>query len=523
MKNKVLLTAFLVLFAATGAWGDGELNRLHLDWVNNEVVLQADVSETFQFRHEIAEAKDGKPFRVVIDLFPVIFELSEKKYADIPACIVSALRGSQYAANPTATSRIVLDLNKSSLYRIEKKGNSVFVYIPDSECKGFATWTSQDKETKNAQPVKAKNVVAEKPVKKSGELSKAAKPAINKPTPVVAKKKIAAAPKEQFAYVQPSSSGSLDQEIANWDSLELKSHVDAKAEWARKKAEVAAKEKAELERKEAEAVKKKNTELARKKAKEAQKESQLAKQIPAEKQLPKQPEYTYSKPESSSVLDKAIAKSDSKPKAEKTKTKKPVQKKAKADLPVMADSKVNKEPVKNKKTDNKTYTKVKKSEIESAPRKSKNADQKAELAKADSKVDKKAKATSRFRRKPAFPNKLKGTIVAEFPKRMVIKYKPASARDPFATLINEQGSGSNDLIVKTIPDVETSRLVGVLQSTDGKNRALLEDMDGVGYILKTGDKVKKGYISKIYSDKAFFQLFEYGWSRTIALRLNEGE
>ena len=131
------------------------------------------------------------------------------------------------------------------------------------------------------------------------------------------------------------------------------------------------------------------------------------------------------------------------------------------------------------------------------------------------------KSTSRFRRKPAFSSKLKGTIVAEFPKRMVIKYRAGSATDPFASLIEKEASDADKPMARKIPNVETSRLVGVLESSGGKNRALLEDVDGYGYILKPGDKVRKGYVSKIYSDKALFQLFEYGWSRTVALRLND--
>ncbi len=126
--------------------------------------------------------------------------------------------------------------------------------------------------------------------------------------------------------------------------------------------------------------------------------------------------------------------------------------------------------------------------------------------------------TSRFRREPNFPNKLKGTLVAEFPQRMVIEYAPGVFRDPFETLIDEtkQSDGPR---VERIPDVETSRLVGVIETETGDNRALLEDLDGYGYILKSGDKVKKGYVERIDIDKAFFQLFEYGWSRTIALYL----
>jgi hypothetical protein len=134
--------------------------------------------------------------------------------------------------------------------------------------------------------------------------------------------------------------------------------------------------------------------------------------------------------------------------------------------------------------------------------------------------EKTAKPTSRFRRAPSMPAKLKGTIVAKFPTRMVIKYKPGISRDPFATLIDDTRQNDGPMQRKT-PDVETLRLVGVLESTGGKNRALLEDIDGYGYILKQGDKVKKGYVSRIDANKAYFQLFEYGWNRTVALELGE--
>ena len=113
----------------------------------------------------------------------------------------------------------------------------------------------------------------------------------------------------------------------------------------------------------------------------------------------------------------------------------------------------------------------------------------------------------------------KGTIVAEFPTRIVMKYRPGTRRDPFKNLLTDT-KGTDNPIQKKIPDVETAKLVGVLESADGKKRALLEDHDGYGYILKSGDKIKKGYVGKIYSDKAYFKLFEYGWSRTVALYMS---
>jgi Tfp pilus assembly protein PilP len=66
--------------------------------------------------------------------------------------------------------------------------------------------------------------------------------------------------------------------------------------------------------------------------------------------------------------------------------------------------------------------------------------------------------------------------------------------------------------------VGTLRLVGVLKAPDG-SAALLEDFEGYGYILKDGDQVKNGYVVQIGQDKIIFQIKEYGWSRTIALRL----
>ena len=128
-------------------------------------------------------------------------------------------------------------------------------------------------------------------------------------------------------------------------------------------------------------------------------------------------------------------------------------------------------------------------------------------------------STSKFRRAPAESRKIKGTLVAEFPQRLVIKYQTSGYRDPFETLINDSKVDNNP-IEKQIPNVEGLKLVGIIESSGGSdNRALFEDGDGYGYILATGDKVQKGYVLKVDSDRVYFQIFEYGWSRTVALNL----
>lgn len=129
------------------------------------------------------------------------------------------------------------------------------------------------------------------------------------------------------------------------------------------------------------------------------------------------------------------------------------------------------------------------------------------------------KSTSRFRRTPTQP-RIKGTMVAEFPKRLVIKYQKRSRRDPFETLINESKTYNNPVEQK-LANVEGLRLVGIIEADGGSNRALFEDNDSYGYILKSGDKVKNGYVLRVEADRVFFQIFEYGWSRTVALRIEK--
>jgi len=69
-----------------------------------------------------------------------------------------------------------------------------------------------------------------------------------------------------------------------------------------------------------------------------------------------------------------------------------------------------------------------------------------------------------------------------------------------------------------LPSVENLRLVGTMEDQEGY-KALLEDDVGYGYLLKSGDKVKNGFVVNVFNNKIFFQIEEYGWSRVISLEL----
>ena len=138
--------------------------------------------------------------------------------------------------------------------------------------------------------------------------------------------------------------------------------------------------------------------------------------------------------------------------------------------------------------------------------------------KAPGSVPPKQKATQEndtYRKNPDRPTKTSGTLADRFPKRKIIEYQSWGRRDPFTQLVDRSRAG---YMPGEIPNVGTLRLVGVLNAPDGSS-ALLEDFEGYAYILKDGDQVKNGYVVQIGQDKIIFQIKEYGWSRTIALRL----
>jgi hypothetical protein len=443
MKHKLFIIG-LILTVSSFAQADVYVDELQLGYQNGEVVFKIHANGTFQYTHETAEAKDGKPFRVLIDIFPAIHNLDRKNFKNIPVSIISSIRTSQYSVKPTKTVRMVLDLKQTSVYRIDKKDQWVYVYIPDKNISTFTDWSSG----RSSMPTISRSEKAETPKKKQKQ--SAVKSDISKITPPGVDKK------QEFSYQKPESSSVID--FRKVEPEAVSQPVETSAE--------------------------KKTEP---KSQKKQQKSQLASATPAE---------PVSKPAPSSVKD----------------VKEPEKKSS--DKEKEADQ--NKKPATDEK-----LRKVKKSPTAENAKNTPQQDDASNVAKTEPSKKETEKSTSRFRRQPAFSAKLKGTIVAEFPKRMVIKYHVGNPRDPFASLIDKEAKQHDQTKSRKIPNVETCRLVGVLESAEGKNRALLEDMDGYGFILKPGDKVKKGYVSKIYSDKALFQLFEYGWSRTVALRLNK--
>jgi hypothetical protein len=87
-------------------------------------------------------------------------------------------------------------------------------------------------------------------------------------------------------------------------------------------------------------------------------------------------------------------------------------------------------------------------------------------------------------------------------------------KDPFSPLVG-RGTGK---LSEGMPSLENLKLVGILQDSR-YHRALLEDAEGNGYMLKPKDKIRSGFLVAVTDRKAVFQVTEYGWTRTVALEL----
>ncbi|MCK4373462.1 MAG: AMIN domain-containing protein [candidate division Zixibacteria bacterium] len=491
--NKVYcIIAALILLAASSALASSRVTNIELSFQNGQTVARLDVDGTVRFSHQTEVAKDGKPFRVIVDILKARHYLGAKKFLSLPPCPVRGIRTSQYAVQPEEVVRVVFDMDKETAYQVESDQNSVTVLFPDKTGRSFAPWST--------------SVVVADLARKTNQA---------KVAPKVATKPVAPT---AIPSTQAKTTAELNAEIDK-DRLAALGSIDTPPATDKPEPPKAVKP---VTPKASFTDKDKWANLYEKPAPKKQTPTPVTVASAADQTKPvvKPADKSEAGPVVASVQTKAPApkKTVPSPKAEPRKTPKPKT----ADEPVLKTSgtvaKVDRARDKTEGTvkppDVPEKTVVQDAESKKSTKKS---DDGAKLATAS---DKSKKSTSRFRRTPAQSRKIKGTMVAEFPKRLIVKYKARGYRDPFETLINE-ARVSNDPVEQKVPNVEGLRLVGIIESEGGKNRALLEDANGYGYILQGGDRVKKGYVLRIESDRVYFQIFEYGWSRTMALHIED--
>lgn len=566
MNTKLLYIIFALILLASAGWAaEVEVSRISLEKIGDETVCKIYADGPFQYTHEIPEQLPGKPYRVLVDIFPAVHNLNGKEFVNLPPAVVTSIRSSQYAVSPEKIVRIVFDLKETVPYRIEKNGNQIWIYLPDKESAPFPQWASwqQTPTTTSSRTPAGKPVII-------GDIGRKSTTTPTTGAPIPAPEKPQITENNPPLMGLPAESNSTSEVPENHPlAQKAETTVDntedrAVEEQPDEGQNIVEPSEAGQEQLPAEppVFAQPQTSAAERKMityYQAQKSTfldldrdQTRKWVTSQADVGQTPETTQGEPVEEISTSKASEPSTPIQNEAVEKDKAPIKTDEKEAEPAKTEDKQLDTPFKKAKpvTAEKTPAGGETTLAGVAPTQPDTAEivpemtgvaptqpdtaeivpemagvaptqpDTAEIVPEMAGAEEGDKPTSRFRRQPTLPAKLKGTVVAEFPTRMVIEYNSELSRDPFKTLIDETRKNDSQ-VQKRIPDIETLRLVGVIESANGKNRALLEDIDGFGYILGEGDKVKKGYVSRIDSDKAYFQLYEYGWSRTVALHLGD--
>lgn len=467
----IILALTLVAGAAAMTAASTAITQIDLSRDGSFTVLTIHGNGQFRYAHESVEAADGKPFRVVIDCLAARHNLPQFHFTDLPPSIVTAIRTSQYSVTPEEVVRVVLDLAQQSVYRVEAAGDNVKVYVSDQKTAPFVAWTSGKVTT---PPPSESEQMADKPGnEKPKPTVVAAKPTVSTEAPVTKPTVVAKTEQSEQKNVTKTKPAQVAKLPAP-DNNGAKTPTVAKT--------------------------------APKTTKPAAKQEVAAKPTVTKKPVPAQAL-------ANDTIERAKAFAKIKP---TTATENPKNDEVKPE----ASHKSTKPSPTKKATPSVKPT----AQPEPAKPSPVAGNKETELADADAETpaDKEKVDLSRYRRATAKEAEIKASKVVEFPKRMVIKYAKTNSRDPFDALIDLADNQKKRIAdLSKPPNAEALHLVGVLESVLGKDAALLQDRDGIGFILRTGDRVQNGYVAQINNDAVYFQINEYGWSRTVVKHMEK--
>ncbi len=571
MKRIAVIAIIGWLLLAGFTWAS-EVTNVALNYQDGSTVARIDIKGPVRFVHQTEVPKDGRPDRVIVDVLSATHALGAKAFLNLPACVVTGIRSSQYAVSPEKIVRIVFDLGTTPLYQIDSDDHSITLKFSHKEPSSFTSWSSNSGSA-GASPATADLPVIEKPAALSitpatvaarneiiekdrvESLSTAAsqKPRVETPaskadeaTPLeapIAKNLSGLAFSEDWGSPQvwkpkdftafPSAIPQVEpQAVAPAPAPVPTSVVVAESEPVEPDVTAPTPEEQKIvEQPEVVPEAEQHQEtlaVAQPEAVSAEQPGNEEPDFPPMEtfDFPVQ-DFPATSPMTASVDDEPVATATPQPQvtqpaptndsAEPTPeavSVKPVETPVQNDTNEAGPTAATGEEKANilDEADFKPAVEL------PATVKPEDLNKIAAVDDSTFKSDENAqRTTSRFRR-DVQSDKIRGTMVAEFPQRLVIQYQAQDQRDPFDPLIDDS-KNFNSPVENRIPNVEGLKLVGILESESGNNRALFEDKGGFSYILQSGDKVRNGYVLRVELDQVYFQIFEYGWSRTVALTM----
>lgn len=448
-------------------------------------------SDVVEFDHQIVEPGAGKPYRVVIDLKDAYHKLPRYNFKDLPSETITSIRTSQFSVKPEKVVRIVLDVKGRVTYKVKRSRNYVTLVIATPDDTEFPFWCAQPlSEAEKIQLALGTAPESDQREVVSEKTEATLEPAAEREAGAIEEPVLVSTAVSDESYDGPRLPVEVQESQPKFSQEPIVTRMEPVPDVVEEQEAVISHTLPESEPTEPE---KPAYDVPR------TDEPDIERTVLATAILSQLPVQT----ESEEPVVKAEVKTSGKAEEAESVPQPRITTEIKGDVSVkeLTDSAAKLEPA----------TPADDPGTDSGPADSK--------PKAPGTVPPRQKATQEendeYRKNPDRPTKTTGTLADRFPKRKVIEYQSWGRRDPFTQLVDRSRAG---YMPGEVPNVETLRLVGVLKARDGSS-ALLEDYEGYGYILKDGDQVKNGYVVQIGQDKIIFQIKEYGWSRTIALRL----
>jgi hypothetical protein len=496
MKRFTILGILLTLGCAT-ALASVDVTNLYLEKTSQFTEFTIQCDQDFSYTHQMVEASGDKPFRIVVDIQDALHQLPQNDFANLPKSSIERIRTSQYSVEPEKIVRVVLDMQGALTYKLKKHDGKLTLLINTPDDKNFPTWSaaSRQKTTYAAETATAKPKTM--PARPGNEASA---PTVDKKKPEKTELQLTTKPSHSHAN-QPVTEETPSAEPSEADIQAFVEVFAGKPEGEQSSTGGAIEDSASP------AKRADSVGLNQEKTGPAEDVKHLGPQA---------------KP----------------PKTEKT----ALPETRATGKPVLADPESGQGGVKGgndqatskSKTDSvhKKYLARSRGDV---PQKSPYDDIVASRKRRP--LDKVERIRQKYSHGISFirddrdarrlalqkqekeeqeqqPNLLQDDFI---PQRQVVVYNSGGLRDPFAPLVDEA-----DRVGEKIepPDVRSLHLIGLLR--DGpSSRGLFEDFNGFGYILQVGDPVKDGYLVSVDENEAVFQIREYGWTRTIALELED--
>jgi hypothetical protein len=490
------------------AWASCRIENLSLEKAGKFTKLTVYTDNPFEFVHSTEEAKDDKPYRVIIDFKDAFFALPQHNFKEgLPAGTVQAIRTSQFKVEPEKIVRVVLDVKGPVVYKVldTKDPKKVTIALLTAQDTDFPMWMA-NKTGQDAKPVTV-------PLEKKTSLAQTA----TKTTPAFDAKTYSRA----VSYADTGESLAAGDQKLKVVETKKKTETTTSGQLTETGTSPIKTEKQAVVTAGKPTVVKHN--VTRRRISRystpvgpAPETATIAQETATDQpQVIKDSEKLATAPSSQAKTEKTKEPSVSPSMSKRTLVQRPpirrrINRSPTPLGPYMQETTLA-EAAKETKT---TQTENLKPEDVSTSTTAAIAQGIGKILGPESVV---AKET------PVVPESL---LVAQerqqvelelVPQRKVVRYNSGTKRDPFMPLsqIKDMTFGSVPL-----PLFDNLKLVGVLQDEQG-NRALLEDELGYGYILMSGDRIRNGFVVSVEDDKATFNIEEYGGYQIKVLELNK--